>query len=179
VSDKTFEGKVLVIYVKSHFQTPPMALRNCAFENQSGRSFVCGVGLSTLPAHLDPFAGRRRCIAWDAVESYLICDSVEDYMELVKRSMSPPSGYEIASSNVDIPGAPVEPSGIEISDDTELEVGMKVLANWSGKWWRAEILAKESRGRVRVHFVGWDSMWDQSMARNDLQVDLADSANAS
>jgi hypothetical protein len=69
-------------------------------------------------------------------------------------------------------GFPVEPSGIPIDPETRLEVGSTVLAFSQGRWWRAEVIALEGEEHVRLHFPGWDSIWDESSPRTALQVDL-------
>jgi hypothetical protein len=70
---------------------------------------------------------------------------------------------------------PVEPSGIAVDADTPLEVGSRVLADWNGIWWRAQVIGLESGGRVRVHYLGWEDRWDETVPRSRLQVDLSDS----
>jgi hypothetical protein len=71
-------------------------------------------------------------------------------------------------------GYPVEPSGIPIDAGTQLGVGSRVQAFEQGRWWRAEVVALENDGRVRIHFPGWDSHWDRSVARSELQRDTAE-----
>jgi len=70
---------------------------------------------------------------------------------------------------------PVEPSGIAINANTRLTVGTRVLADWNGIWWRAEVIALEQSGRVKIHYVGWDNSWDETVPRSRLQVDLSES----
>ena len=66
---------------------------------------------------------------------------------------------------------PVQPSGIPVGPQTRLQPGMRVLVNWQGSWWRGEVLSVESADRVRIHYVGWDSSWDETVARSALQMD--------
>jgi hypothetical protein len=93
------------------------------------------------------------------------------------------SGYAPAApapaplrTTVELPAAPeaqsVAPSGITIGPTTPLKVGATVLAPDQGRWWRAEVVALEDGGRVRVHFRGWDPTWDRSVSRDQLQVDV-------
>ena len=72
---------------------------------------------------------------------------------------------------------PVEPSGIPISLETRLQIGTAVLANWNEIWWRAKVVGLEGSGRVRIHYIGWDSAWDETVSRENLQVDIHDSVN--
>jgi hypothetical protein len=68
------------------------------------------------------------------------------------------------------PQAPVQPSGIPVEDDTPLEAGMNVLANWQGFWFRARVIAIEGPDRIRVHYEGWEDRWDETMPRSKLQL---------
>jgi len=77
----------------------------------------------------------------------------------------------------DSSGRPVQPSGLPVGPDTPLEVGSPVLANWRGMWWRAQVVALESEDRVRIHYVGWDSRWDETVPRSSLLLDTGDSAD--
>jgi hypothetical protein len=69
-------------------------------------------------------------------------------------------------------GFPVEASGIPVEPETHLEVGSTVLAFSQGRWWRAEVTALDGEEHVRLHYPGWDSFWDESRPRSELQVDL-------
>jgi len=69
-------------------------------------------------------------------------------------------------------GCPIEPSGIAVEEDTPLRVGGTVLSFSQGRWWRAEILGFERDGNVRLHYPGWDTKWDTTVPREELQIDL-------
>jgi hypothetical protein len=69
-------------------------------------------------------------------------------------------------------GFPVEPSGIPVELETPLDVGSTVLAFSQGRWWRAKVTALEGEEHVRLHYPGWDSYWDESRPRSELQVDF-------
>lgn len=69
-------------------------------------------------------------------------------------------------------GRPVEPSGIPIEPEARLERGDRVLASSQGLWWQAEVRTLGSDDWVAVHFLGWDSTWDEVLPRERLQVDL-------
>src|SRR4051794_23526581 len=64
---------------------------------------------------------------------------------------------------------PVDASGVWVGPDTRLGVGSAVLCRDAGSWWRAEVIALEGDERVRIHFVGWEPMWDRSVSRGELQ----------
>src|SRR5688572_5274584 len=92
---------------------------------------------------------------------------------------APGSGFIVpaAGANVPLPAEalPVQPSGIPVSPSTPLRKGTRVLVNWQGSWWRGEVLDVESDDRVRIHYVGWDSSWDETVPRGSLQVDPSES----
>lgn len=67
-------------------------------------------------------------------------------------------------------GVPVDPSGVAVTADTPLRPNSTVFAFSQGRWWRANVVAV--RGElVTISYPGWDSKWDESVARNKLQVD--------
>ena len=43
-------------------------------------------------------------------------------------------------------------------------VGDKVLVDWEGADYPASVIAVEAPGRYRVHYEGYDSIWDESVA---------------
>jgi hypothetical protein len=75
-----------------------------------------------------------------------------------------------------MPGLPVQPSGIAVGPETRLEAGSPVLIDWHGRWFRGEVVAIESGNQVRVHYVGWDARWDETVPRSRLQLDNAGSS---
>ncbi len=72
-------------------------------------------------------------------------------------------------------GHPVEPSGIAVDDDTPLERGSTVLAYSQGRWWRASVVHVKTDGTIRIRYPGWDPKWDETVPREELQVDISDS----
>ena len=96
----------------------------------------------------------------------------------------PPNGtvkdflsFSAGETRGSIVGLPVEPSGVPVEIETHLEAGLTVLAFSHGRWWRAEVTALEGEDHVRIHYPGWDPIWDASMRRSDLQVDLGGAAD--
>ena len=87
----------------------------------------------------------------------------------IENGITPVPGVHVPQSSA---GFPVEPSGVPIEPETRLEVGSTVLAFSQGRWWRAEVIDVEGEEHVHLHFPGWDSIWDESMPRTALQVDL-------
>src|SRR5690554_856243 len=56
-------------------------------------------------------------------------------------------------------------------------VGDPVLAEWGGRWWRAEILAQTSAApeRWRVRYLGWSGEFDRELGRDRVR-DIAGGA---
>jgi hypothetical protein len=81
--------------------------------------------------------------------------------------------YKIGSDHVSPhspEGMPVSPTGIWVDAETLLEPGSFVLALLQGQWHRAVVVEMKSGDRFLVHFLGWDSFWDQIQRRGKLQV---------
>jgi len=47
-----------------------------------------------------------------------------------------------------------------------LRVGDAVEAEWNGAWYPATVLAVQPDGRVRIHYTGWSSTWDETVPRD-------------
>lgn len=45
----------------------------------------------------------------------------------------------------------------------QLVLGQAVVVQWSGRWWNATVIAVYPDGRVRVHYDGWASSWDEDV----------------
>jgi hypothetical protein len=67
-------------------------------------------------------------------------------------------------------GYPTDPPGVWVNSDTLLEIGMSVLAQWEGQWWRAVILGFEPKDGVLVRYVDWGREWDEVHRRTSLQL---------
>lgn len=66
----------------------------------------------------------------------------------------------------------VLPPNKEVTPQTKLEVGRKLLVSWYGKWYPGEVLSLEPDGKVKIHFTGWDSKYDEIVERDRLRVPL-------
>jgi hypothetical protein len=186
-----FKGKTVVVSSRNRSLMAPLVLTDCTFVVVGNRLFLVGTSLAPDRSRTEWSDGVRHRIAWDAVEEYLLFDSVEEYYD--RRPTPSASQAEIPVAMPGIPGMglfpqveypssdegnPVEPSDIYVDEFTPLEIGSTVLAQWGGRWWRAEVIGLEGTDHVRVHYPGWDSKWDDTIARDQLQVDLSSSLKA-
>jgi hypothetical protein len=60
--------------------------------------------------------------------------------------------------------------GGPVTARTLLKAGDKVQARWAGAWWPAEVVAVLGRGRVKVHYTGWEHDWDEAVPRSRLRL---------
>lgn len=67
-------------------------------------------------------------------------------------------------------GYPVQPTGIPVTAETLLEIGMTVLAYSQGYWWRATVLALEDRDHVHIRYQGWEPKREAIVTRTVLQM---------
>ena len=176
----TLRGKTIAVQVRNRDTTAPIVLSECMLETRGGRTFLVGTSLPAQRAGQEWTDGVQRAIAWDAVDEYLLFQSPEDYYEREQVVMPPRAAEEpppipLFESPESSEGFPVEPSGIAIEPETPLDVGSIVLSYSQGRWWRAEVVALEGDDDVCVHFPGWDSKWDVTVPRGELQVFLGES----
>ena len=172
----SLRGKTVAIHVRNRSTDTPVLLSECILETRGGRIFLVGVSLPAQQSVKEWTDGVRRAIAWDAVDEYLLFQSPDDYYS---REQPAPTAIPSDMPLVEFPesdaGTPVEPSGIAIEPETHLEAGSVVLSYSQGRWWRAEVVALASEEDVTIHFPGWDSKWDVTVPRGELQVYLGDS----
>lgn len=64
---------------------------------------------------------------------------------------------------------PVSMPGQVVDDKAPLEVGEKLLCEWSGQWKRVVILSLNDDGGVRIHWEGWSEQWDEDVPRSRLR----------
>jgi hypothetical protein len=65
---------------------------------------------------------------------------------------------------------PTQKVGDPVTDDTPLAVGTKVVAQWGNQWWDAEVLIVNPDGKVKIHYPGWDSKFDEVVPRDRLRL---------
>jgi hypothetical protein len=180
----SLRGKTVALHLSNRPVLPPVVLTDCILETRGGRIFVVGTSLPVHKGDKEWTDGVRRAVAWDAVDEYLTFDAPEDYYgrELAVPAAANPAAAAQALSGLETPkgeeGFPVEPSGIAVEPETPLEVGSVVLSFSQGRWWRAEVVALEGDEDVRIHYPGWDSKWDVTVPRSELQVYLGDSVQS-
>lgn len=68
----------------------------------------------------------------------------------------------------------VSPSGIPVTANTALCVGQRLRVESGGNWWAGEVLELKPDGNVKIHYVGWDSTWDEVVPRTRLQLEPED-----
>jgi hypothetical protein len=177
-SAPSLRGKTVVVKVRSR---DTAVLSDCFLETRGSRLFLVGTSQPAQRAVSEWSDGVRRAVAWEAVEEYFLFDALDDYYARAHAAaaQAPPpgdvSGLEWPQSDE---GNPVEPSGVQYQPETPLEVGTKVLSYSQGRWWRAEVIALEDNDQVRLHYPGWDSKWDVTVSKTELQVDLSSSIEA-
>jgi serine/threonine protein kinase len=65
---------------------------------------------------------------------------------------------------------PIATPGQPVDADTKIEVGMKLVCDWSGKWQRVVVLSLNDDGGVRIHWEGWSDQWDEDVPRSRLRL---------
>lgn len=75
---------------------------------------------------------------------------------------------------------PIEPNGIPVDAETDLNPGDKV--QWNGRlvlpngettserWWNGEVIECNPNGTVKIHYFEWRSEWDESVSRKRLRL---------
>ncbi len=72
-------GKTLVVRTASRPLACPLILGGCSFETHGSRLFLSGTNVPHAPNSYTWTDGIRQLVAWEAVEEYMVFDSVEDY----------------------------------------------------------------------------------------------------
>jgi hypothetical protein len=62
------------------------------------------------------------------------------------------------------------PSGQPITERTVIAVGERVEAYSVSSWYDARVLAVGADGRIRVHYEGWSTNWDEFVSRDRVRV---------
>jgi hypothetical protein len=176
----SLSGKTVAVRARNSTSALPAVLRDCFLETRGGRLFLIGVSMPARKSAPEWTDGVRRAIAWDAIDEYCLFDTPKEYYARPQPT-APAAVAEAAPPTVPMfespqssEGFPVEPSGIHLEPETPLEVGSTVLSYSQGRWWRAEVVAVEGDD-VQIHYPGWDSKWDVTVPKTELQVDLSGS----
>ena len=174
----SLRGKTVAVYTRSR-PTGPAVLSECMLETRGDRLFLVGTSIRTQRSAPEWTDGVRRAIAWDVVDEYFLFDSPEAYYAREPVTAAAEPEPEPQMPLVAFPesseGRPVDESGVYFEPETPLELGAIVLAFSQGRWWRAEVIGFEGEDSVRLHFPGWDSTWDVTVAKTELQVDFSES----
>jgi hypothetical protein len=172
-------GKTIVVYLRDHSPEYPVVLSDCMLEQRAGRVFLVGASQPVQTGAADWTNGIRRAVAWDAVDQYLLFDSASEYHSRIQNAGPQGAPIEPGMPIIEFPkdqsGHPLEPSGIHLDPETALAIGDTVLSYSQGRWWRAEVVDMDGDETVTIHFPGWDSKWDATLPKTELQVDLRDS----
>ena len=82
----------------------------------------------------------------------------------------PPRAVKVAPFYAAPSPGPIVSSGISVAAETKLKAHQNVQVEWGGEWWAGEVLMLQPDGRVKIHYVGWDSSWDEDVPRSRLQL---------
>jgi hypothetical protein len=176
----SLRGKTVAVYTRNR-SSKPVILSECFFESRENRLFLVGTEVPADQASLEWTDGVRHAVAWDAVDEYLVFASPDDYYaraQVVTAATIPqaaPATQPMFAYPQSSAGFPVEPSGVHLDPETPLDIGAIVLAYSQGRWWRAEVVALDGEDTVTIHYPGWDSTWDVTVPKTELQVDLSGS----
>lgn len=59
----------------------------------------------------------------------------------------------------------------------QYRVGDKVMVKWQGKWYPANIIAKKSATVYRIHYLGWNSSFDEDVSIKNIKPYVATNAS--
>ncbi|NOX52962.1 MAG: DUF3239 domain-containing protein [Planctomycetes bacterium] len=59
------------------------------------------------------------------------------------------------------------------------KVGQRVEVLWGSHWFPAEVLQLLPHGRAKIHYVGWDSMWDEVVPASRIRLPQPDKSASS
>lgn len=55
-----------------------------------------------------------------------------------------------------------------VTERTPLAPGDTVQVDWQGSWWSGEVVEVQQDGRVKIHYSGWESSFDEVVPRSRL-----------
>jgi hypothetical protein len=153
---------------RSSDRTPPMVSSNTARHLGDRVRGLWRHGQVSFPGVIDQIVGGQYHIQYD--DGDVEWTTAEYILDAQASFMPTPPSYagQPAEAAVSLEGA-VNPTGLCIQANTPLPVGTEVLARWQDTWWRASVLEVQSPDRIKVHYVGWDSQWDEVLPLSALQ----------
>jgi hypothetical protein len=123
------QGKVVLVYSRARSATEAAALSECVFKRFGERLFLVGTAVSIPRSGTDWTEGLRHWIAWDAIAEFVVFESMDEFR--TRQARFTPSAAA-AEMQLCYPsgeaGFPVEPSGVPVEPETQLEPGSTVLA---------------------------------------------------
>jgi len=102
---------------------------------------------------------------------YLIVKAQSEDSEFKITSLLENLEFKLSEENILYQPGPIQASGIEVTKDTPLEVGASLQVIDGRSHWAADIISLEDDGWVGIHYVGFDSSWDEVVPRSSLQLD--------
>jgi hypothetical protein len=58
-----------------------------------------------------------------------------------------------------------------VTAETQLTVGQTLQVEWGGAWWAARIMELLETGKIKIHYLGFDALFDEVVDRSRLQLD--------
>ena len=86
-----------------------------------------------------------------------------------------PAPVFVRPAPVFVQPAPVAPAvqrdehGVLVMGDTRLRAGQGLRAQWGAGWFDAQVIAVEG-DNVRIHYTGYDEMWNEVVPRHRLRI---------
>lgn len=85
--------------------------------------------------------------------------------------LTPEEAHRLLTDAIQFNPQSIPSSGDRVLPDTPLVVGQDLQVKWGNTWWAGTIVGLEADGRVRVHYFGWSSSYDELKTRSELQLD--------
>ena len=57
-----------------------------------------------------------------------------------------------------------------VDASTHLAPGYRLQVEWEGKWYDGQVLAVNADGTVKIHYVGYETSWDETLSRSRLYL---------
>ena len=134
---------------------------------------LAAISLATVPD--DSTAGARKKLAALRIEIQSLKEKVAKLEAQLERIESPnvitlqPWPSEL-SENSGNPGS-IQSTNEKVTVKTRLKAGQILQVEWGHRWWAARVLELHEDGGVKIHYLGWDSNFDEVVPRSRLQLD--------